>query len=120
MQCSGRTITVNKAEVLETLKTNKIEHAKAHAKALEGWKEQIVEAIKAQLTNVTENGKFDNRAIYECTRPADHTKDYDVAIGMLEMDVTKEIQLTEVEYRTLVRDEWDWTENWHMSNSKYM
>jgi len=47
------------------------------------------------------------------------TAAYDTAISMLELSEAQNITLTAQTYRQFVLDEWDWMDNWLLSNAAY-
>ena len=51
--------------------------------------------------------------------PVDQTKVYDTAITMFELEVGSTVTLNSDQVRNLMRDEWDWTEDFYASNSAY-
>lgn len=53
------------------------------------------------------------------TVPMDQTKDYDMAIGMLEMSVDDYVLLEQNDFQCYVLDQWHWKQQFSVSNSLY-
>ena len=49
--------------------------------------------------------------------PVDQTADYDRALQMLKMEVSKDVELTEQEFMELVQDNWSWKRQFSLSNA---
>ena len=109
------TINVNKEELLKKLKVNLEEHKKIYKEAVEGFKDHAKKELDSLLS------RCDGRQnIYlSLAAPEDHSSAYKTVIGMLEMANDEEIELGAAEFRNLVEDQWDWMENWLLSNSAY-
>ena len=66
--------------------------------------------------------QINNSPLRNVKLPQSHVKDYDEAIEMLEFHTVTEdeakdtVQLTQQDFRTFVRDDWAWKQNWSASN----
>jgi hypothetical protein len=73
-------VTVNKVELIDTMKKNREGHLKAWQEAIDGFKEKLTERLTEMLDRVKRN-------IYETetdlTVPMHHLKDFDRVIKML-------------------------------------
>ena len=47
-------------------------------------------------------------------------KDYDRAIGMLEMSIDNEVEITSLEFQHYIQDDWGWKNSFLLSNTKYL
>lgn len=115
-------VQVKKAAVLERLHTNRDAHRAAFERALEGYHEKVIANLASAIEQAKKSGKIHPSEIWEIARlpqPEDHTRDYDLAIDMLAMEVRDDVELTQQEYRNLVRDEWDWKERFLATNASY-
>lgn len=112
-------IRVKKNELLEILHKNRKEHRNTFLDAQKVYRKLVIEKLDAKLAQAREGGQIHLRELTMIVEPQDHTRDYDRAIGMLEMSVEHEVSLSEHEYRTYVEDNWEWTRNWALSNSAY-
>ena len=111
------TITANKEDVLKTLRANRDEHADVVKEAREGYVKRAEKALANRLAAVKE-GKLVSLA-FNLKPPLDHTKEYDLAINMLELHLGDEIELTAMQVQNFIRDEWGWKQRWSSSNSMY-
>lgn len=116
------TVKANTARLIETLKANKEKHRAHFLKALEGWRKESVEKLTS-LAKKIEGNKDGNRFRHITIidePPMDMTHDYEVAIDMLSWNTTETIDLDQQKFNAFVRDDWHWSGNWTMSNSKYL
>ncbi len=111
------TIKVIKVELLAKLKENKSKHREMFEKALEGYRQLVIEELEKRLKDARKNRKVDT--FIRLTEPRDQTKDYDRAIAMLEMDVNEFVELDQNEFSHFVLDDWEWSDNFKMSNTAY-
>lgn len=110
-------VRVNKAHLLTKLKENREKHRAIFLEALEGYRKEAIRQLEAQLARAKSSKKF---TVYiNLTQPSDQTKDYDRAIGMLNMSLDTEIALSEQDYKNYVLDDWTWKSQFLASNSAY-
>ncbi len=112
------TVKVQKARLLEKLKTNRKEHRANFLKAQEGYKIEVIEQLDKALQDAREGKRF-------CTSfclpaPIDQTPEYDTAIEMLDWAVEDVIELEQQSFRQYIFDDWHWKANWMHSNTAYM
>jgi hypothetical protein len=100
-------VTVNKKDLLETLKTNRAEHRKIFEEAIEGYRKTATRLLEEQVTKAKANKRF--VTYIQLVQPIDQTKEYDRAIRMIEMSVDQTITLSERDFQQFVMDEWQWT-----------
>jgi hypothetical protein len=110
-------VTVEKEEMLGALKDNRANHARIVEESRVGYIEEAKKVIEEKLEDL-KAGKATSLQ-FALTPPQDYTSTYDTAIKMLEMHTGDGIELTAGEVRNLVMDEWDWMENFLLSNSAY-
>lgn len=110
-------INVKKTDLLEVLNTNRSKHRSIFEDALIGYRKEAIRLLDDALENARNGNKITVR--FALTEPMDQTKDYDLAIGMLEMSVDEEIELSPEDYRRYVMDDWEWTDQWTFANSAY-
>ena len=112
------TVRVEKQNLLDTLKSNKIKHYKDYQKAKKGFITLLRKELKDMLEDL-DNGhsvelRFDN------TKPQSFINDYDEVIEMLEMSVDTQLEVTHEQFKKWVKDDWDWKSGWSSSNSIYL
>ncbi|NIU00294.1 MAG: hypothetical protein GWN01_04965 [Nitrosopumilaceae archaeon] len=111
-------IKVQKNELLEKLLANRTNHVEEYEKAVEGYREAVIEELQGYLDDAIEGRRVKTHIIFD--EPSCHKKDYDTVIEMLQMSVDDEICITMNEFRQYVQDQWNWKESFSMTNSKYL
>ena len=109
-------VKVDKAKLIERLKSNREKHAEAFEVACTDYREAAVCLLAKELDKL--NQVHDNldagktvelpTVFFEIELPISYVKDYDLALEMLEDSVESEITLTKKEYRQLWKDDWEW------------
>lgn len=112
-----RTVRVNKGDLVNALTENRKKHKADYEKACEGYRDDMRTTLKDFVGKLSSGENV--AVIIRDMPPEDHTKDYDVALKMLEMSVEQTIELSQEDFHHLVLDDWDWKRGWMMSNSKY-
>lgn len=110
-------VRVPKTKLLAKLKENRTQHREMFEKALEGYRELIIEVLEKKLSDAKAGKKVDT--YINLPMPTDQTKDYDRAIAMIEMDVSKVVTLDATEFSNYVMDDWSWKQQFTLSNSAY-
>lgn len=111
------TIRVPKLTLLEILKKNRDNHRAMFLDAQQGYREEVIKVLDARLKDAREGRKINLH--FSMPAPIDQTKDYNIAIEMLEMAVDDIIELTAVEFRNYVKDDWSWRQNVTATNMLY-
>lgn len=110
-------VTVKKSVLLEKLQANRADHRGIFEEALDGYRDAALEILEGHIERVRQ-GKVE-QIFVSLPMPEDHTKDYDRAIGMIEMSVDEEITLSEADFASYVQDDWRWKQQFLASNSTY-
>lgn len=113
-------IKMNRLELLEIVRANKITHVTEFNEAVEDYKKLVLKITQA-------NAKYAKKADLEefkkikaiPSAPASYENDYKRAIRMLELSVEDVIEVEEDIFNQLVLDEWSWKRSWTMSNTSY-
>lgn len=111
-------ITVKKQDLLVNLRANLETHRETFLNALEGYKISVIEELELSLKEARSNKRY--RKIIQLEEPRDHTKDYKRVIAMLEMSISEEIKISEVEFAQYVLDDWGWKEQFSNVTSNYV
>jgi RNA binding exosome subunit len=111
------TITVDKTKLLDILKKNRTTHKAIYEEAFEGYRLECIRILEANLKNLHSKKKV-IVSFYE-QAPQDQTKDYDLIIRMLEMEVGSTIDLNQQQFANYVDDNWNWKHIWTTNNAKY-
>jgi len=110
-------VKVKKEELLLLLEKNRSDHKSVFEETFANYRKEVIRLLKEAVVK-TESGK-EIVTYLAVDEPTNHTKDYDIAIGMLKMCVDKEIEITYQEYRNYVLNDWHWTKDFVRSNSPY-
>lgn len=116
---SDSKVTVKKAELLTAIRANREVHRNEFIKALDGYREIVIERLELTLKNVRGGGRFDSDEFVLLVAPMDHTKDYNRVIKMLEMSTADEITVTERQFQQYVLDDWTWKMDFLATNARY-
>ena len=123
-----REVKVRKFDLLVKICANKEKHIKEYKEACEGYRQQAlvkIDEVTKHLVHKVQSlkeGEYIGLASisFGLDVPQSHEKDYNQVIMMLEMSIDEEVTLKSDEFACYVMDDWDWQQNWKMSNSKYM
>lgn len=110
-------IIANVAELLATVRANKVTHREQFLRALDGYHARLIEEFERRLTDLRKG-----RAVEVAIRlpePADHTADYDREIRMLEMHQGDTIPIGMHLFDQLVMDNWGWKQQFTATNAQY-
>lgn len=113
-----QTVRVKTTDLLAVMKTNREAHRGMFLKALDGYKEEVLKVLEERLADARKGKRVHQWLGLE--EPADHTKDYDRVIRMLEMSVDTEVELTQAEFAQYVMDAWTWKDQFTETSNKYI
>jgi len=111
------TITVNKANLIETLILNRDEHRAIFEKATTAYRAKVIEALDRALADAKAGG--DLRTYINLPVPEDHTDEFDTAIAMLEWDTADTVELTRGEFQQYVENQWGWRASFAANTMSY-
>jgi hypothetical protein len=112
------TIKVSKAELIETLRLNRDEHQAIFDKAMDVYRDKMIEELEARIVEVKAGSKI--RRGFSLPEPENHVVDFDYAIEMLELDLDDEVVLTVAEFRTYYKNEWGWQQSFAGNTQSYL
>ena len=112
-----RAVRVQKEVLLERLRENRDQHRTIFEKAIDGYRKFVIADLEDKIDLLKNGKKIQN--FVQFVVPEDHTKDYNRVIGMIEMTLDNEIELSESEYRQYVDDDWQWKTNFANTSSTY-
>lgn len=110
-------IIINKAKLLDKLKENRAHHRALFEDALQGWKNQVIDALNQAIDDALSNKRF--TTMINLPQPSDHTSDYDEIIEQVKWHEEDLISLDRVEFRQYILDEWRWSPDFSLSTSSY-
>ena len=120
-----KTIQVKKERLQEALGRNLETHKREYQESIEGYYDAQNQAIGA-LHEASSKGRDNREQIHELyrefsglERPADHSKDYQQAISLMDYEVRDIIELSINDFECWVHDNWAWQGRFRQSLSKY-
>lgn len=108
---------VPRQKLLETLKANLAKHAGIVQEARNGYIKKAKLALEGRMEQLRKGQVVS--LMFSLSPPVDNSEVYKSAIAMLEWNENEFVELHPDEFRQLVQDEWDWTDNFLASNSTY-
>ena len=114
-------IKVEKKTLIDALVKNRAEHKRIYDEAFQGFKEEAIETA-GKILDAAKDAEHLGviRLSLGLTPPANNLKDYDRAIGMLEMSIDNEVEITSLEFQHYIQDDWGWKNSFLLSNTKYL
>lgn len=110
-------VTVQKDKLLEKLRQNRDAHKAIFDEAMDGYAKEAEAQLQRHLDEVRA-GKIKVISVH-LPVPEEHTRDYDRAIQMVEMNVADQVKLSESDFAMYVMDDWSWKRQFLASNSTY-
>jgi hypothetical protein len=111
------TITVTKADLIEVLRKNREEHHAIYVEAKRVYREKMIEEMDRALAEARSGGPI--KRGFSLPLPEDHTKDFDDAIEMLELDLGDTVELSLYEFRQYYKNEWGWAQSFAANSLSY-
>ncbi len=113
-----KTVTVEISWLLSKLAANRSAHKADYKLARQGYKDECIKQLQEQMDKIVADSNHD--VYIEETPPKSYVATYDTAILMLNASVDSEVELTSIEFRSYVEDNWEWKDAWQYSNTKYL
>ena len=113
-------IKMNRLQLLEIVRENKIKHITEAAEAIEDYKKLVLTISQAnmKLAKTADLEKFKKIKSIP-SLPQSYENDYGRAIRMLELSVEDVIEVEEDVFNQLVLDEWSWKRGFTVANTMY-
>lgn len=117
-------ITVEKEKLLETLKANRKKHAEDYKYAYGRYYNACISELEGRVNELRGTLRQVNPSSFlkfDLTNkfPQNYTDVYDQVIEMLEFCNADSIEITNSQYESWVKDDWDWKESFMLSTSAY-
>jgi len=111
-------IKVDKADLLEKLRTNREEHRSMFLKAQEVYRTAMIAELDRALQDAREGR--DIVRMFRLPVPEDHTADFDTVIEMLEWEQGKTIKLAHHDFQQYVQNQWGWRASFAANTQSYL
>jgi hypothetical protein len=112
-------VRIKKESLIEIVAKNRAEHRDIFLKAQEKYRAVVIQLLDKTLADARDGRPFVLNEITRLVMPVDHTKEYDRALLMLDLEVETVVTLDENDFASLVQDQWNWSRQWAVSNSQY-
>lgn len=112
------TITVSKTQLLDALRLNRDEHITIFDKAVEVYKQRIIEELERNLADARAGRKVSR--VIMLPEPENHTADFDTAIKMLEWEQSDTIELERRDFMRYVENRWEWAASFAGNTQSYL
>ena len=111
-------ITYLKEALVDILKSNLVKHTKDNDEATEAYWESLKKDLEKVLEKVNK-GKSVCASDVDWEEPLGYVEQYREAIEMLELTDQDTILLSQEQFRQYVLDKWNWSVQFHASNSYF-
>lgn len=111
-------ITVNKVDLIATLRENQQNHRNLFEIAQDVYREKMIAELDRALDEARNGGKI--KRAFALPVPEDHTEDFDTAIGMLTWHQGDQVELTHREYTQYVENKWGWDASFRANTASYV
>lgn len=111
-------ITVDKAELLGILETNRLSHIEKFTEAHSKYNEKLLDGVR-DLAQQDRVKKSELQKLTSMLVPESYEDDYNRAISMVKLHTGDKLTMSEHEYSNYVDDQWGWSRGVALTNSSY-
>jgi len=111
-------VTVEKAKLLDTLKTNRTAHRELFLEAQTVYAQKVIETFEERLA-AARRGDRVSTSIH-LPEPRDYTDAFDRAIKMIEWSIGDTVELSEHDFQRYVLNDWEWQQAFASSTQMYV
>lgn len=111
------TITVDKQQLLETLRSNLAKHVAEYDEAISKYPGTVAEALHRRASQIEAGNPVD--LSFNLPKPRSYADEYEDAIQMLEWEQNETVELDQTQFKNLVQDEWHWKDAFASTTSMY-
>lgn len=112
-----KSVKVSVETLLKVLKKNREAHKNAIDEVMKVYREKVISELDKALKAAKEGREIITDL--NLTRPLNMTSYYDRIIGMLEMSIESEVEITQAEYSNYILDKWSWGNAVSSSTASY-
>lgn len=110
-------IKVDKAQLLETLQTNREKHVSTYEEVLEAYRNKCIELLEEHIVRIRDGAV--EKVNVSLPAPENYEDEYDKAIAMIEWHQDDSIELDSYEFDQFVRDKWRWKQEFTRMSETY-
>jgi hypothetical protein len=111
-------ITVATSELKSILEKNLVTHDNDYEEAKVAYQKACITELESMLSEVRKTGKL-KRTVIKAPKPVRYSKEYRMAIRMLELHQQESITLPPKEYTQFVEDQWQWSRDFTANTLSY-
>jgi hypothetical protein len=113
-------IKMNRKELLEIVRANKLTHVAQYTESVEDYKKLVLQ-IAAANVKLAKSGDLDKFKKIKAhpSMPVSYEDAYQRAVRMLELSVDEIIEVEEDVFNQLVLDEWHWKKSFVAASAMY-
>lgn len=111
-------ITVDKNDLIATLRDNMENHRELFEKAQVVYRARMVEELDRALEEARTGGTI--KRAFALPIPEDHTSDFETAIQMLEWELGDQVILQRYEFEQYVMNQWGWRASFAANTQSYV
>jgi len=113
-------VKLNRLELLEIVKQNRVKHVAEFTEAIEDYKDLVMQIATANVKLAkTSNLEEFKKMKAQPPAPVSYEDSYKRAIRMLELSVDEVIEVEEDVFNQLVLDEWSWKRSFTAATMSY-
>lgn len=112
-------VTVSKAQLLETLQANLTKHVAEYEEARANYPAAVVEALRERADEIEVGTRKPYDYSVNLPRPHSYADEYEDAIQMLEWSTEETVELDQSQFKQYVQDEWNWKAGFTTTTSMY-
>lgn len=110
-------VEVETARLLGTVRANRTAHVEEFEETNERYRRAMRAWFLAQVREIESGHDFERYS--QAPVPRSYAEGYDRAIGMLELHQSDTIDLGAQDYNELVKDDWNWKQEFAQTNASY-
>jgi len=112
-----KSVRVHVLPLISKIKENREAHALIVREAQIGYRKAVIKQLDSLLAAAKEGKRIPHSLCFEM--PVDHTKDYDLVLEMLGMEIEESVVIEAGDFARYVKDDWSWKHQFLETNSKY-
>lgn len=101
-------VTIEKDRLKAILEKNREQHYQLFVEAHDAFRQKAIKNAEALIDSIRDSASKPVELNLRLIQPEDHTKDYDRALLMLDLEIGDTVTLRESEFAQLVQDDWGW------------
>jgi hypothetical protein len=116
-------VTVKKEELLETLRTNREEHAAQYAEAVGKHADALIERLLEMLAEARIAKDRPGKEVDQHVNlpvPVNYDHEYATAIQMVDWEISDVITLDAREFQRYVLNQWEWKDHFLAATASYL